>query len=126
PHVVAAGLYDSHGTLFARYPTGSRVNALPRALGQDGYRFEASGLVGQEPVRETGNRRLGTLYLRFELRALHEQLALYSLIAAAMTGLAFFVAYLLSRALQEQISGPVQMLADAARAVSQQSDYSVR
>ena len=54
PHVVAAGLYDSHGTLFARYPTGSRVNALPRVLGQDGYRFEASGLVGQEPVRETG------------------------------------------------------------------------
>jgi PAS domain S-box-containing protein len=126
PHVVAAGLYDSHGMLFARYPMGSSVNTLPRVLGRDGYRFEASGLVGQEPVRETGNQRLGTLYLRFELRALHEQLALYSLIAAAMTGLAFFVAYLLSRALQEQISGPVQMLADAARSVSQQSDYSVR
>jgi PAS domain S-box-containing protein len=126
PHVVAAGLYDSHGALFARYPASTNVNALPMVLGQDGYRFDASGLVGQEPVRETANRRLGTLYLRFELRALHEQLALYSLIAAAMTGLAFFVAYLLSRALQEQISGPVQMLASVARAVSQQSDYSVR
>jgi len=126
PRVVAAGLYDSHGALFARYPASSSGSALPMILGQDGYRFDASGLVGQEPVRETGNRRLGTLYLRFELRALHEQLALYSLIAAAMTGLAFLVAYLLSRVLQEQISGPVQMLADAARAVSQQSDYSVR
>jgi len=126
PRVVAAGLYDSHGALFARYPPGSAANTLPMVLGQDGYRFDASGLIGQEPVRETGNQRLGTLYLRFELQALHEQLALYSLIAAAMTGLAFFVAYLLSRVLQEQISGPVQMLADAARAVSQQSDYSVR
>lgn len=126
PHIVAAGLYDSHGTLFARYPAGSSVNALPTVLGRDGYRFDASGLVGQEPVTETASRRLGTLYLRFELRALHEQLALYSLIAAAMTGLAFFVAYLLSRALQEQISGPVQMLAGTARSVSQQSDYSVR
>ena len=126
PHVVAAGLYDARGTLFARYPAGSRVDSLPTVLGRDGYRFDAAGLVGQEPVRETGSRRLGTLYLRFELRALHEQLALYSLIAAAMTGIAFFVAYLLSRVLQEQISRPVQMLADVARSVSQQSDYSVR
>jgi PAS domain S-box-containing protein len=126
PHVVAAGLYDAHGALFARYPAGSSVRSLPTVPGQDGYRFDASGLVGQEPVRETGSRRLGTLYLRSELRALHEQLALYSLIAAAMTGLAFLVAYLLARVLQEEISRPVQMLADAARSVSQQSDYSVR
>src|SRR3569833_598526 len=126
PHVVAAGLYDARGTLFARYPAGSRVDSLPTVLGRDGYRFDAAGLVGQEPVRETGSRRLGTLYLRFELRALHEQLALYSLIAAAMTGIAFFVAYQHTRVLQEQISRPVQMLADVARSVSQQSDYSVR
>jgi len=126
PNIVVAGLYDSHGALFARYPARSSADVLPMVLGQDGYRFDASGLVGQEPVQETGSRRLGTLYLRFELRALHQQLALYSLIAAAMTGLAFFVAYLLSRVLQEQISGPVQMLARTARSVSQQSDYSVR
>ena len=69
---------------------------------------------------------MGTLYLRSDLGALHEQLALYSLIAAAMTALAFLVAYVLSRILQEQISGPVQMLASVARTVSQEADYSVR
>jgi len=126
PHIVAAGLYDSHGTLFAHYPAHGSVAAVPKILGRDGYRFDASGLVGQEPVREMQSRRLGTLYLRFDLRALHEQLALYSLIAAGMTGLAFLVAYLLARRLQEQISGPVRILAAAARSVSQQSDYSVR
>lgn len=126
PHVVAAGLYDSHGALFARYPVQAGKGALPPAPGPDGYRFEQSGLVGLEPVQEGGNSRLGTLYLRSDLRALHEQLTLYSLIAAAMTGLAFLVAYFLARLLQQQVSGPVHMLARAARAVSQERDYSVR
>lgn len=126
PHLVAAGLYDSHGALFARYAVKDHDDALPAAPGQDGYRFDESGLVGLEPVREGGNRRLGTLYLRSDLGALHEQLTLSALIAAAMTALAFLVAYVLSRVLQQQISGPVQALASAARAVSQDRDYSVR
>ena len=58
PHVVAAGLYDSHGALFARYPVQAGKGALPPAPGPDGYRFEQSGLVGLEPVQEGGNSRL--------------------------------------------------------------------
>jgi PAS domain S-box-containing protein len=131
PHVVVAALYDSSGALFARYPAAKNDGKVPvpapaASPGQDGYRFDESGLVGLEPVREGGNRRLGTLYLRSDLGALHEQLTLYSLIAAAMTALAFLVAYVLSRVLQQQISRPVQMLASAARTVYQERDYSVR
>lgn len=125
PHIDSAALYDSHGVLFARYRAAGGVNPPNTAL-PDGYRYEASNLVGVEPVQEGTNRRLGSLYLRSDLGALHEQLMLYSLIAATMTGLAFVVAYLLSRLLQQQISGPIQMLAGAARAVSEQRDYSVR
>src|SRR5215471_12506224 len=33
PNIVAAGLYDSQGTLFARYPAGSKADALPMGLG---------------------------------------------------------------------------------------------
>jgi len=126
PHVVAAALYDSHGKLFARYPLQSGRGVLPATLGQDGYSFDESGLTGLEPVHEGSSPRLGTLYLRSDLGALHEQLTTYSVIAAAVTGLAFLVAYLLSRLLQQQISGPIQMLARAARTVSQERDYSVR
>src|SRR5215472_9954392 len=131
PHIVAAGLYDSRGALFAHYPSQNSKSqngksALPVTPEPDGYRFEQSGLVGVEPVQESGSPRLGTLYLRSDLSALQEQLTLYSLIAAAMTGLAFLVAYFLSRLLQQQVSGPVHMLAGAARSVSQERDYSVR
>jgi signal transduction histidine kinase/ActR/RegA family two-component response regulator/HAMP domain-containing protein len=112
--------------LFARYSVQTNRGALPATPGPDGYRFGQAGLVGLEPVQEGGNPRLGTLYLRSDLSALHEQLTLYSLIAAAMTGLAFLVAYFLARVLQQQVSAPVQMLARAARSVSEERDYSVR
>jgi signal transduction histidine kinase/ActR/RegA family two-component response regulator len=130
PQIVAAALYDARGNLFAQYRSGSRplspAEAPPATPGTDGYRFVSSGLVGVEPVREGANRRLGTLYLRADLRALKEQLTLYSLIAVVMTGVAFFVAYLLSRLTQQQISRPIQVLAETARAVSERRDYSVR
>ncbi len=125
-NVVAAGLYDARGQLFARYNARGYQDALPVSPASDGYRFDNSGLTGLEPVREAGSPRLGTLYLRSDLRALHERLTLYSVIAATMTALAFLVSYLLSRVLQEQISGPVQTLARAARTVSEERDYSVR
>ena len=121
PHIDSAALYDSRGVLFARYRAAGGANS-PNTPLPDGYRYEASNLIGVEPVQEGTNRRLGSLYLRSDLGALHEQLMLYSLIAATMTGLAFVVAYLLSRLLQQQISGPIQNCsAGAARAVSENS-----
>src|SRR5262249_8097872 len=84
-HIISAELYDAHGTLFARYTANGTTPAAPSRLGPDGYRFEGSSLIGVEAVREGGNRRLGTLYLESDLKALHGQLTLYSIIAATMT-----------------------------------------
>ena len=75
PHIDSAALYDSRGALFARYRTGRGAN-LPSTPLPDGYWFEESNLIGVEPVREGTNRRLGSLYLRSDLGALHEQLTL--------------------------------------------------
>src|SRR2546422_1343623 len=41
PHIVAAGLYDKDGKLFARYPADLPVAAFPAAPDQDGYRFRS-------------------------------------------------------------------------------------
>src|SRR5690348_12186211 len=70
-NVVAAGLYDARGKLFARYRAEGYRNELPVSPAPDGYRFVDSGLMGLEPVREAGSPRLGTLYLQSDLRALH-------------------------------------------------------
>lgn len=130
PQIVAAALYDGNGALFARYPAGSPVDPaagnLPSRAPADGYRFADSYLLGAEPVKQGDNKRLGTLYLQLDQSSLYTQLKLYSLIAMAMTAVAFLVAYLLSRVLQRQITEPVLNLAHAASAVAMHHDYSIR
>jgi PAS domain S-box-containing protein len=125
PHITQAALYDSNGALFAVYPAQLRTDALPRSLRSDGHYLERSGLVAVEPVREENNR-WGTLYVKSGLGALYERLQLYGAVSVAVLAVALLVAYVLSRALQRQISGPIGALAETARAVSDRRDYSVR
>jgi signal transduction histidine kinase len=125
-HVVAAALYDRHGRLFARYPADASASQFPFRPQADGYRFEDGNLVGYTPVMQVKGTRLGTLYLRSDLDALRERLRLYGGIVALIVLGISVVAYVLSRKLQEQISRPIQSLAETARAVSLRRDYGVR
>jgi signal transduction histidine kinase/HAMP domain-containing protein len=126
PRIVRAAVYDSAGALFAHYPADAPADAFPQHPEQDGLRFGAGVLLDNLPIRQGGNARIGTLYLRWDLSSLHRDIALYALIAAGVTAFAMLLAYLLGRSLQRQVSGPVQTLARAARAVSENQDYSVR
>jgi signal transduction histidine kinase/HAMP domain-containing protein len=124
--VTAAAVYDARGTLFAHYPQDAPAGSFPPRPKRDGLRFDAGLLIDYQPIRQGGNARLGTLYLRWDLVSLHREIALYALIAAALTAFAMLLAYLLGRWLQQQISRPVQNLGRAARAVSEKRDYTVR
>jgi signal transduction histidine kinase/DNA-binding response OmpR family regulator/uncharacterized membrane protein affecting hemolysin expression len=126
PHIVSAALYDQEGNLFARYPAWRLTTALPNAPGRDGYRFEQGHLVGFQPVAEATNQRLGTLYLTSDLKALDDTLQLSGMIAGGVMAVSLLTAYLLSMVLQGTISRPVLALAEAATAVSDRRDYSVR
>ncbi len=124
--VTLAAVYDSGGALFAHYPAHAPATAFPLHPARDGVRFDADTLVYYLPIRQGGNARLGTLYLRWDLTSLHREIALYALIAAGMTAFAMLIAYILGRSLQQQISRPLQTLGRAALAVSEKRDYSVR
>jgi signal transduction histidine kinase len=126
PHIVAAGLYDKDGRLFARYPADSPAAAFPPAPAPDGYRFERSHLAGFEPVAQEGNARLGTLYLRSDLTAVYGTLRVAGAVAVLVMGVSMLVAYLLSTSLQGTITRPILALAETARSVSDRHDYSVR
>lgn len=125
-HIVAAALYDKRGRLFARYPAGAMEEVFPTQPGADGYRFGDGVLEGFAPVVQVKGNRLGTLYLRSDLEAMHARLRLYAGIAALIAAVLSVVAYGLSRRLQQQISRPILALAETARKVSNESDYSVR
>jgi PAS domain S-box-containing protein len=125
-HVESAALYDNHGELFSKYPSDLPASAFPVRPEADGFRFVHGYLTGFQPVVQGGNKRLGTLHLKANMGALSARMQLYGIIAAAVMGVSFLVAYLLSRKLQKQISEPIVGLAGAARAVSEHGDYSVR
>ncbi len=126
-HIVAACLYDKEGKIFSRYPAVAPDALFPPTPQPDGYRFAAGHLIGFTPVVQLkGSDRFGTLYLSSDMEAMYERLRLYGGIALLVVVAASLVAYLLSRALQREISRPILALAETATAVSDRHDYAVR
>jgi PAS domain S-box-containing protein len=124
-NLQAACLYDNAGNLFAVYPQQTDTSKLPPTLGETGYSFGSNHLEGFHPVM-MGNRRVGTLYLRSDMNPVYHRFLLYGLIAFVFTSVTFIITFFISKRLQRSISQPVLELAETARIVSEQRDYSVR
>jgi signal transduction histidine kinase/ActR/RegA family two-component response regulator len=127
PHIVAAALFDRGGKLFAVYPRDGGERELPTQVPSTPapYRFDGGYLVGFQPVME-GERRMGTLFMKSDLRAINARVQFYLGILALIVGASALLAYVISRQLQHRISRPILELATIASAVSTQRDYSVR
>lgn len=127
PHITHAALYRLDGRLFAVYPKGASRDAFPGRLtaNRADFHFEEAALLGTLPVTE-GGRRMGTLFVQSDLRAIYDRIRLYAGILALVVGAAGLLAYGLSRQLQQRITGPILGLARTADAISTRHDYSVR
>jgi signal transduction histidine kinase len=123
--VVAAGVYDKSGTLFATYPATATPGTIPARPGHDGYSFGTRHLVLNIPV-VVETRRLGTLHIQSDLGAMYRRLRLYGGMVAGVIVVSCLVAVVLSARLQNHISRPVLALARTAKTVSAQRDLSVR
>lgn len=126
PNIVAAGLFDSDGNIFATYPATLAQPTLQLEAAEAGTTVTGRYLLRSQPVTQDGTRRLGTLVLKYDMAWMYRQLAIYGGIAAAVSLIALLAAWLLSRILQRQISRPILALAQTASAVSDRGDYSVR
>jgi PAS domain S-box-containing protein len=121
--ITAACIYNSAGKIFAKFPTNAPAGIFPAWPDTSGYRDGHLEIFC--PVVQ-GDRTLGTVYIQSDLSALTDRYHAYAWLAAAIITGSILVAYLLSRALQKQISLPILALAETASAVSNQRDYSVR
>jgi PAS domain S-box-containing protein len=124
-NIVAAGLYDANGHLFAKYPANISNLNLPLHPNADGYNYKSNFLEGYQPVVE-GHKRVGTLFLQSDLKAIYERFERYTIIVFLIMVVSFFVAYLLSKSLQKNISQPILALAETAGTISTEHDYKVR
>jgi HAMP domain-containing protein len=136
PHVRTAVLYDEAGKPFARYhhhvdprsgqPTTSGESTTPgEPTTPDGVVFGPSTARVQQTVRLEGER-LGLLIIESDLGEIHARMAGYVSVAASVLVCAVGVVLVLSTRLQRVISDPILRLADTARRVSSEKDYSIR
>lgn len=125
PHTVAGALYDHDGRLFATYPPAAAARVIPQTLTGRGHHFDRQAIIVYEPVREEG-RTVGTLYLKSDLRALEDRWRLCVLMVALSIVGSIAVAFALASWLQRGLTAPVQALAQLAKRVSEEQDYSLR
>jgi PAS domain S-box-containing protein len=121
--VQMACIYDKDGKVFAVYPAHEPINLFPERLAESGYRYGHLEIFC--PIVQ-GDRTLGTVYIQTDLSSLTDRYQAYACLAAAIIVASLFVAYLLSRMLQKQISLPVLALAETAKSISLHRDFSVR
>jgi PAS domain S-box-containing protein len=126
PYVIAAGLYRKDGSLLAHYPADLPTEKLPAKPGPNETRVENGYAMTVQPVVQGNNERLGSLVLMASTEKLTRRLRLYGLVIALVLAMSVAAAYVIGQGLQRAFSEPILALANTARAVSQQHDYSVR
>ena len=123
PDIEQAALYDAGGGLFASYARNGSPE-VPATAMAPGHRIDGDRLKLYRRVQE-GGQLLGTVYLESNHR-LPERLTAYVLILAMVMALALAAALALSVWLQRVVTGPILSVSQAANAVVERQDFSVR
>ena len=128
PDILAAAIFNSDGSLFAQFSRDGSAGILhaPEAFtGHEVVRFGDNDVIVIEPIVFQG-RRLGAVYIRSDLQERTRRLKRYVTIAAAVLLLSLLAALLVSSFFRKSFAEPIVRLADTARAVSQERNYSIR
>jgi PAS domain S-box-containing protein len=122
-HILSAAVYAPNGRNVAAYGVQPSGLVTQKTRENMGARFDFPYLVFSEPVRANG-QTIGTVLLTSDLQTVYRRLVRDGVIAAVVMLTSFFLALLLTRRVQGEISTPIQNLAERARRVSREQDYS--
>lgn len=128
PDIVSAGIVTPDGHLFARYvraPGTPASNSSAEPTRYETHSFADKEVVLRQPILFQGNQ-LGTVYIRSDLNERAKRLQRYVAIAAAILLLSLLAALLVSGVFRRAVAEPIVQLADVARTVSQERNYSIR
>ncbi len=125
PSILLAALYGRHGKMLARHPESADISTFPDNPVAKEYLVKHGAVHIFVPVRQD-DRIVGALYLKWDLSPAYRRFRWDAGILALMLIGSLGVALAISNALQRRISGPILELADTARVVSVNRDYSVR
>jgi signal transduction histidine kinase len=129
PSIVSAGIYTLDERPFAAYfRTGAtRVPKLPVVTpGQSvAHLFDHGRAVVVVPIVSDG-KKMGTVYIESDLQALYVRLARYVGIATVVLIVCLMAALMGSSLFRRSVAEPIVALAETARIVSREKNYSVR
>lgn len=126
PNVVAAGLFDASGRLFAAYRRAGpgSAGAIPY-LRKAGADFSAHSVVVQTDLALAGGGR-GAMVIVADLGYYHSLLPQFLLISALVLLLSAPAGWLASLRLLRALTGPIEDLAGIAALVTARGDCSLR
>jgi signal transduction histidine kinase len=128
--IVAAATYTQHGKIFAKYQRAGETslgNALPESISElvDRHRFGRGYLSLVRPIVRNGEP-IGAVAIRAHLGRMTDRLARYIGIALLILLFCTMGSILVAQRLQRRISQPILGLAETAKRVSRDQDYSIR
>ena len=121
-----ACIYDKQGQVFAEYQRSNITRKIQAPESQNDVHFFETGCLCVFRRIELDGEIIGTVYLRDDMSMVHSELKRDIVIALIILPIALLIAYYLSLKLQKVVSEPILNLADVAKVISEQKDYSVR
>jgi signal transduction histidine kinase len=128
PHILSAGIYTPEGETFATYFRKNAKALKPPALaaGKSENHWFAGGELRLVRRIIFQGKDIGTVYMRSDLSEQDDRLISYLGIGAVVLLLSLTTAFLLSPRFQRTIAQPLVGLAEVARVVSRERNYSMR
>ncbi len=124
-HVVSACVYKANGALFATYVENDKMESFPARAPAIGHRFIANHLELSRPITLDGET-IGTMFIRYNAVEIQTKMKRLAWIAVFAFCLSIIVALGVNTQLQRLILRPILHLAETARLVTKEKDYSVR
>jgi signal transduction histidine kinase len=129
PNIRSAGILTADGRPFAQFVRpGAQPMAdlplLPAGAGEV-YRFSRNQLVLVHAIT-LQDQRVGSVYIRSDLREMSRRVKRYAVIAATVLLLCLLAALAVSAVFGRRVVKPITGLADVARSVSRDRNYSIR
>lgn len=129
PSITSAGILTAQRHPFAAYSRADdgeniTIPSVPENQAEV-YRFRSTHLTLARRII-SDNKTVGFVYIRSDLNEIDKRFWRYLLISAAVLLISLLFALLVSAAFRRGVAGPIVRLAETAREVTRNKDYSVR
>ncbi|MGB5541086.1 MAG: EAL domain-containing protein [Gammaproteobacteria bacterium] len=125
-NIEAGVIYDVDNEIFAMYQKSGITTQLPELQSRtEDMLFRGNYVELFTDIIYQGEK-IGVIYLRSDMRAIHDRLVWFLGIIAAVLLVSLLVAYSLSAQMQHIITAPLFRLSTIARRISTERNYSLR